>query len=263
MADLTGTLETAVTTASGNTVLQLSNTHGDITVQLPLDTSVAPTVQQYDEYGNALDATASTAYGWLGSYQRDSGTLSGITLMGIRLYDAGSGRFLQSDPVYGGNDNSYEYCRGNPVSCTDLSGAYSYSYTYYIGAYFSSAKTVFKWIRNHFWVFPLSGCGATLNRGERCNLKPVLGPVKVEKLTSTYFQFLSLKGHFEGPGKRLRFTFSKSWGVISMKVKAWGPNKTKCDNNTYCSTANKIAARTGFAVFASMIAYYTTLYGVW
>ncbi|WOX08751.1 DNRLRE domain-containing protein [Streptomyces sp. N50] len=262
VADLTGALA-AVTTASGDTVLQLSNTHGDITVQLPLDTSVAPTVQQYDEYGNALDGTVSTAYGWLGSYQRDSGTLSGITLMGVRLYDAGSGRFLQSDPVYGGNDNSYEYCRGNPVSCTDLSGAYSYSYTYYLGGYFSSAKTVFKWIRNHFWVFPLSGCGSTLNRGERCNLKPVLGPVKVEKLTSTYFQFLSLKGHFEGPGKRLRFTFSKSWGVVSMKVKAWGPNKTRCDNNTLCSTANKIAARTGFALFASNIAFYTSAYGIW
>ncbi|MER6206335.1 RHS repeat-associated core domain-containing protein [Streptomyces sp. NPDC001642] len=92
----------------------------------------------------------------MGSYQRDSGTLSGITLMGVRLYGAGSGRFLQGDPVYGGNDNSYEYCRGNPVSCTDLSGAYSYSYTYHLGGYFSSAKTVLNWIRNHFWVRHLS-----------------------------------------------------------------------------------------------------------
>ncbi|GGT53593.1 hypothetical protein GCM10010207_62040 [Streptomyces atratus] len=262
VADLTGALG-AVSTATGDVVLQLSNLHGDVTVQLPLDTSVAPTVQQYDEYGNALDGTASTAYGWLGSYQRDSGTLSGITLMGVRLYDSSSGRFLQTDPVYGGNDNSYDYCRGNPVSCTDLTGAYSYSFSYNLGFYFSSAKTVFKWIRNHFWVFPLTGCGSTLNRGERCNLKPVLGPVKVEKLTSTYFQFLSLKGHFEGPGKRLRFTFTKSWGQVYMKVKAWGPNNTKCNNNKLCSTANKISARTGFAVFAVNIAFYTTAYGIW
>ncbi|WP_329266873.1 DNRLRE domain-containing protein [Streptomyces sp. NBC_01451] len=262
VSDATGGLG-AVSTASGNVVLQLANLHGDVTVQLPLDTAVSPTVQHYDEYGNALDGTVSAAYGWLGTYQRDSSTLSGITLMGVRLYDPATGRFLQADPVYGGNDNSYEYCRGNPVSCTDLTGAYSYSYSYLIGSYFSSAKTVFKWISTNFWVFPLTGCGATLNRGERCNLKPVLGPVKVEKLTSTYFQFLSLKGHFEGPGKRLRFTFTKSWGVVSMKVKAWGPDRTKCDNNKFCSTTNKIAARTGFAVFAINIAFYTTLYGVW
>ncbi|MFF7361731.1 DNRLRE domain-containing protein [Streptomyces sp. NPDC008125] len=262
IADLRGSL-VAVSTAAGNVVLQLSNLHGDVAVQLPLDTSVAPTVQQYGEYGNALDGTVSTAYGWLGSYQRDSGTLSGISLMGVRLYDPASGRFLQADPVYGGNDNSYEYCRGNPISCTDLTGAYSYSFSYNLGFYWSSAKTVFTWIRTHFWVFPLSGCGANLNRGERCNLKPVLGPVKVEKLTSTYFQFLSLKGHFEGPGKRLRFTFKKSWGMVYMKVKAWGPNKTKCDNNKYCSTANKIAARTGFGVFAVDISFYTSVYGIW
>ncbi|WP_406378689.1 DNRLRE domain-containing protein [Streptomyces sp. NBC_01618] len=253
----------AITTATGGVVLQLANLHGDVAVQLPLDPAAVPTVQRFDEFGNVLDGTVSAAYGWLGAYQRDSGTLSGITLMGVRLYQPTSGRFLQADPVYGGNDNDYEYCRGNPVSCTDLTGAYSYSFSYNLGGYFSSAKTVFKWIRNHFWVFPLSGCGATLNRGERCNLKPVLGPVKVEKLTSTYFQFLSLKGHFEGPGKRLRFTFSKSWGMVYMKAKAWGPNKTKCDNNTYCSTANKIAARTGFALFASNISFYTSLYGVW
>lgn len=262
VADVTGTLG-AVTTATGDVVLQLSNLHRDTTVQLPLDTSVAPTVQQYDEYGNPLDGTVSTAYGWLGSYQRDSSTLSGITLMGVRLYAPATGRFLQTDPVYGGNDNSYEYCRGNPVSCTDLTGAYSYSFSYNLGFYYSSATTVFKWIRNHFWVFPLTGCGSTLNRGERCNLKPVLGPVKVEELTSNYFQFLSLKGHFEGPGKRLRFTFTKSWGMVYMKVKAWGPNNTKCNNNTYCSTANKIAARTGFAIFAINISFYTSAYGVW
>ncbi|WP_229758598.1 DNRLRE domain-containing protein [Peterkaempfera bronchialis] len=262
VSDAAGALG-AITTATGDVVLQLSNLHGDVAVQLPLDTTATPTVQHFDEYGNVLDGTVSAAYGWLGSHLRDSGTLSGITLMGMRLYDPSTGRFLQTDPVYGGNDNSYEYCRGNPVSCMDLDGAYSYSFTYAIGAYFSSAKTVFKWIRTHFWVFPLSGCGATLNRGERCNLKPVLGPVKVEKLTSTYFQFLSLKGHFEGPGKRLRFTFTKSWGVLYMKVKAWGPDVTKCDNNTFCSTANKIAARTGFALFASNIAFYTTFAGIW
>ncbi|MFG2312972.1 hypothetical protein ACGFS9_30495 [Streptomyces sp. NPDC048566] len=71
-------------------------------------------------------------------------------------------------------------------------------------------------------------------------------------MASTYFQFLYPREHFEGPGKRLSFTFSKSWGMISVKVKAWGPNTTRCNTHRICSTANKIAARTGFAVFASI-----------
>ena len=120
VADLTGVLG-ATTSASGDIVLQLADIHGDITVQQPLDTSVASTVQHYDEYGNALDATASTTYGWLGSRQRSADTLSGVVLMGFRLYDATTGRFLQRDPAYGGNANAYVY-PGDPVMMFDLDG---------------------------------------------------------------------------------------------------------------------------------------------
>ncbi|MEV7341410.1 DNRLRE domain-containing protein [Streptomyces sp. NPDC093544] len=118
--DLTGGLS-ATTTASGGTVLQLANIHGDITVQLPLDTTVAATVQHYDEYGNPAAGTAATAYGSLGSYQRSARTLSGWTLMGVRLYDPSTGRFLSADPVYGGNANAYGY-PVDPVNKHDLDG---------------------------------------------------------------------------------------------------------------------------------------------
>jgi len=118
--DLTGGLS-ATTTASGGTVLQLANIHGDLMAQQPLDTSVASTVQHYDEYGNALDATAATTYSWLGTHQRSSATLSGYTLMGVRAYDPATGRFLQVDPVYGGNSNPY-LCPGDPVNFKDISG---------------------------------------------------------------------------------------------------------------------------------------------
>ncbi|WP_330285478.1 hypothetical protein [Streptomyces sp. NBC_00576] len=40
----------AVTSATGDTVLQLTDIHGDVTVQLPLDTIHAPTALAYDEY---------------------------------------------------------------------------------------------------------------------------------------------------------------------------------------------------------------------
>ncbi|XUL90092.1 RHS repeat-associated core domain-containing protein [Streptomyces galilaeus] len=118
--DLTGGL-TATTTATGATVLQLADIHGDITVQQPLDSTVASTVQHYAEYGNALDDTASVTYGWLGSQERSGATLSGYTLMGARVYDPATGRFLQTDPVYGGNANPYAY-PADPVNMYDLDG---------------------------------------------------------------------------------------------------------------------------------------------
>jgi RHS repeat-associated protein len=92
-----------------------------VTVQQPLDTIVASTVQHYDEYGNALDDTAAVTYGWLGGRQRSSATLSGYTLMGVRVYDPATGRFLQTDPVVDGSPNHYGY-PVDPVNMSDLTG---------------------------------------------------------------------------------------------------------------------------------------------
>lgn len=80
-------------------------------------------MQHYDEYGNILDGTVGAIYGWLGSYQRSADTISGITLMGSRLYSPLSGRFLQTDPVYGGNTNAYVY-PADPVNAYDLDGRF-------------------------------------------------------------------------------------------------------------------------------------------
>ncbi|MFH9663458.1 DNRLRE domain-containing protein [Streptomyces sp. NPDC017248] len=111
----------AVTAANGATVLQLTDIDGDVMVQQPLDTSAASIVQWYDEYGNPLDATAATTYGWLGGYKRAAETVGGTILMGVRLYDPATGRFLQVDPVLGGNVNAYAY-PVDPVNAYDLDG---------------------------------------------------------------------------------------------------------------------------------------------
>ncbi|ELP62745.1 DNRLRE domain-containing protein [Streptomyces turgidiscabies] len=112
----------AVTSATGDTVLQLTDIHGDVTVQLPLDTSQSVTAAAYDEFGNPEDGTAATRYGWLGGDQRASDTVTGATLMGVRLYDPTAGRFLQVDPVPGGSANAYDYVNQDPVNGTDLDG---------------------------------------------------------------------------------------------------------------------------------------------
>ncbi|MGW2964980.1 DNRLRE domain-containing protein [Streptomyces sp. NPDC001220] len=146
--DVTGDLG-ATTSASGNIVLQLTNIHGDVTVQQPLDTSVASTVQHYDEYGNALDSTAGGTYGWLGGYQRPSGTLSGAVLMGVRLYAPAVGRFLSTDSVYGGNSDAYTY-PSDPVNDLDLTGQWTWS-THYYGIRFRLNKSETFHAENYAW----------------------------------------------------------------------------------------------------------------
>ncbi|MEC3996130.1 RHS repeat-associated core domain-containing protein [Actinacidiphila sp. DG2A-62] len=116
----------ATTTATTGTVLQLTDLHGDVTVQLPLDTTVAPTALAYDEFGNPENSTPATRYGWLGGKQRSSETVTGATLMGVRLYDPTLGRFLTTDPVPGGSANAYDYCNGDPINSSDLSGEFSF-----------------------------------------------------------------------------------------------------------------------------------------
>jgi RHS repeat-associated protein len=112
----------ATTTKTGDTVLHLSTIHGDVALQLPLDTSKAPVALDTDEYGNPRVSQTATRYGWLGAKQRSSETLTGLTLMGVRLYNAATGRFLTMDPVYGGSANAYDYVYGDPLNRYDLDG---------------------------------------------------------------------------------------------------------------------------------------------
>ncbi|UYQ65102.1 DNRLRE domain-containing protein [Streptomyces peucetius] len=112
----------ATTGKSGEVSLQLSNLHGDINLVLPLDTALAPTALSSDEYGNQRMPEAPVRYGWLGSMQRSAQTPGGTVLMGVRLYNPATGRFLSVDPVLGGSRNSYEYAAANPVTNTDLDG---------------------------------------------------------------------------------------------------------------------------------------------
>nr|WP_275406873.1 RHS repeat-associated core domain-containing protein [Streptomyces sp. SID12488] len=112
----------AISAGDGGTVLQLTDIHGDTVVQLPLDSTQAVVSAAYDEYGNPEDDAAATRYGWLGSQERSSDTVTGATLMGVRLYDSTTGRFLSTDPIPGGSANAYEYCNGDPVNCYDLDG---------------------------------------------------------------------------------------------------------------------------------------------
>ncbi|MEV7279250.1 DNRLRE domain-containing protein [Streptomyces sp. NPDC093111] len=112
----------ATTSKGGDTVLQFTNIHGDVALQLPLDSAIAPVAVDNDEYGQPRPGQEATRYNWLGGKQRSAETLTGLTLMGIRLYNPATGRFLSTDPVYGGNANAYDYVNADPVSMFDLDG---------------------------------------------------------------------------------------------------------------------------------------------
>ncbi|MFC0101154.1 RHS repeat domain-containing protein [Micromonospora marina] len=95
------------------------------------------------EYGLARNAGAGTErYRWLGSKQRAADTPSGIVLMGVRLYNPTTGRFLQVDPVYGGSCNRYEYTCADPVNQTDLNGKALPAFIAAVAAVLSLARAV-------------------------------------------------------------------------------------------------------------------------
>ncbi|MBB6557114.1 DNRLRE domain-containing protein [Nonomuraea rubra] len=118
----------AIQNSNGAVVLQLANLHGDIvstvsnaTTSVGIDGYVEST-----EYGASRDTTSDSnpRYGWLGSKQRAGDVPGGLVLMGLRLYNPLTGRFLQEDPVFGGSANAYDYCNADPIGQLDLNGTY-------------------------------------------------------------------------------------------------------------------------------------------
>ncbi|MEO7259980.1 MAG: RHS repeat-associated core domain-containing protein [Jatrophihabitantaceae bacterium] len=109
---------------TGAVTLQLANLHGDIIATSADDTAATGPggYSESTEYGAPRDpATARDSYGWLGTTQRSTNDLGGLTLMGVRLYNPATGRFLSTDPIPGGNDNPYVY-PVNPINIVDTTG---------------------------------------------------------------------------------------------------------------------------------------------
>jgi len=111
------------TGSTGHLEWQIIDLHGDVVAMALAGATGLTATYAFDEYGNS--ASTAPRYGYLGDAQRSSDNSAGLITMGIRLYNPTTGRFLSTDPVYGGNANAYDYCSGDAANCTDISGAVS------------------------------------------------------------------------------------------------------------------------------------------
>ena len=160
---------------AGTPQIQLANPHGDI-VATTDDTTAATSTNVYfeqTEYGapRSTNTTNPTRYGWLGAKQRSSDDLAGIALMGVRLYNPATGKFLSVDPVPGGNENDYDY-PNNPIDSFDLLGQWSVNVggilknraKYY---YRQAANRTYNTLRNtyHSYAPAARASGATFRLG--------------------------------------------------------------------------------------------------
>ncbi|GAA0506386.1 hypothetical protein Ade02nite_95230 [Paractinoplanes deccanensis] len=119
----TSSLAAIYDSSTGTPTFQITNLHGDLVAAMENATPGLASTSIADEYGNPTSASATgKRYGWLGNPQRASDNPPGLLLMGARLYNPSTGRFLQVDPIYGGSCNSYEYTCADPINAFDLTG---------------------------------------------------------------------------------------------------------------------------------------------
>ena len=109
---------------TASATLNIVNPHGDVFTTIPDVVNVTAAqvgaCNDTDEFGVTLTPSAPS-YGWVGGKLRSTNTATGLIQMGVRVYDPVTGRFLSTDSVYGGNENTYTY-PVDPVNVSDTSG---------------------------------------------------------------------------------------------------------------------------------------------
>lgn len=113
--------------ATASCTLNLTDMRGNIVATASI-TSGAASVSGYSEQTEfgaprsvATQNVVAPVYGWLGVYQKAESNLSGLVIMGVRVYNPTTGMFTASDPILGGNSGPYLY-PVDSINGFDLSG---------------------------------------------------------------------------------------------------------------------------------------------
>jgi RHS repeat-associated protein len=221
------------------------NIHGDVVATADPAGAKRGGTLSYDPFGVALTPSSTTApdgvpdnsagnldYGWLGQHQRGLEHAAGIATieMGARPYVPGLGRFLRVDPVEGGSANDYEYCAGDPINCSDLTGRYAYKYTFDVGASYGegSAENLMTLMQGAPQVvFPFIITGGPIVNGARLCTRPTAvrcDPVEAFGITGTSWSFRTQRGHIEGAGSVITFSLTERDGRLIFTVSGRGPD---------------------------------------
>jgi RHS repeat-associated protein len=159
------------TGADGTVELQLANLHGDIVATATPNGTAPAAYFESTEFGLPRDTnTANPRYAWLGAHQRDSANTSGgLVLMGVRLYDPTTGRFLSMDPEPGGSCNDYDYACGDPINRFDLDGKRWHFHCHWCGR---AARSTYHFAGRHWrsWAWGLGSIGIVAGAGAVCGL---------------------------------------------------------------------------------------------
>jgi RHS repeat-associated protein len=113
--------------STASCTLNLTDLRGDIvaTAALTSGTAAVSGYSETTEFGlprsASTEASVAPTYGWLGVHEKAANNLSGLVVMGVRIYNPTTGLFTSPDPIYGGNDNAYVY-PSDPINLLDLNG---------------------------------------------------------------------------------------------------------------------------------------------
>jgi len=121
--DSNATYTPGISERRSGTTKHLSHNLKSVDSQVTTGQSVAAS-RLYDAFGNVTSSTGTFVgpfgYGGGFGYQEEA---TGLKLLGHRLYDSSTGRFLTRDPIKDGR-NWYVYCENDPVDAVDRDGCF-------------------------------------------------------------------------------------------------------------------------------------------